>query len=69
METSLTSDGPTTWLSLRHSLPTEQASGYGAGWHAYLDLLEAEIGAIDIPEWNAAFMRYLPRYQGLVATA
>jgi uncharacterized protein YndB with AHSA1/START domain len=38
VEAFLTSDGSTTWLSLRHSLPTDQAPGYGAGWHAYLDM-------------------------------
>ena len=69
VEVSLTPDGATTWLSLRHSLPTDQAPGYGAGWHAYLDMLEAETGGTKIPEWDPAFMRYLPHYQDLVATA
>lgn len=69
VEAYLTSDRSTTWLSLRHTLPTDQAPGYGAGWHAYLDLLEAEIAGTEIPAWDPTFMRYLPHYQALVATA
>lgn len=69
VEASLTSDGSATWLSLRHSLPIDQAPGYGAGWHAYLDLMEAEIAGTEIPDWDPVFMRYLPHYQELATTA
>lgn len=57
-------DGAKTRLRLHHRrLPTEQAIGYGAGWHAHLDqLADALAGGADY-DWMARFDDLMPHYQ------
>ena len=55
-------DGVATRLVLVHTaLPADWAVGYGGGWHAYLDRLEAHLGGGDPPDWaeRAAKVRAL----------
>jgi uncharacterized protein YndB with AHSA1/START domain len=53
-----------TLLTLDHRLmPTNQASGYGAGWHAYLDAL----GDDALPPWDDRFMALWPQYKEAAA--
>jgi uncharacterized protein YndB with AHSA1/START domain len=60
-------DAGTTRLLLQHRmLPVDQATGYGAGWHAHLDQLEAvssDTGPID---WAERFGEVMPGYQSPV---
>lgn len=54
----------TTRLRLSHQmLPTDQAVGYSAGWHAHLDQLEAVLGGRHPIDWDARFTELLPEYQ------
>jgi uncharacterized protein YndB with AHSA1/START domain len=60
----LRSDGGGTLLVLDHrGLPAESATGYAAGWHAYLDRLHD-----DAADWDERFRKVLPRYRELVAS-
>ena len=55
-------DGASTRLLLVHTaLPADWAAGYGGGWHAYLDRLEAHLGGNEPPDWaeRAASVRSL----------
>jgi uncharacterized protein YndB with AHSA1/START domain len=57
-------DATTTRLRLRHwMLPPDQAVGYGAGWHAHLDQLEAAINGSDPIDWMERFTELMPEYQ------
>jgi uncharacterized protein YndB with AHSA1/START domain len=57
-------DPGTTRLRLRHTmLPDTQATGYGAGWHAHLDQLEALLAGREPIDWGARFGELLPEYQ------
>jgi len=57
-------DPETTLLRLRHTkLPDDQATGYGAGWHAHLDQLEALIAGDEPIDWDARFGELLPDYR------
>ncbi len=53
-------------------LQLSTATEYGAGWHAYLDSLAAELGGHD-QDWQARYERFLPAYaeqeSALVASA
>ena len=52
----LIADGDTTVLTLTHRLlSVEHVSGYGAGWHAYLDALVAVVAGAVPPDWDARF--------------
>ena len=53
-----------THLRLTHSLQSERmASGTGPGWHAHLDLFEAQLVGEDV-EWKTAYEAAVPRYEG-----
>jgi uncharacterized protein YndB with AHSA1/START domain len=54
----------TTRLRLRHTmLPDAQATGYGAGWHAHLDQLEACLKGDEPIDWDARFGEVLAHYR------
>jgi uncharacterized protein YndB with AHSA1/START domain len=54
-----------TTLVLEHRiLPPEQAVGYGAGWHAHLDMLSAHISGDDPIDWDKRFGEVLGAYAG-----
>lgn len=59
-------DPGTTKLRLHHRmLPVDQAAGYGAGWHAYLDCLEAVAIGREPVDWDERFRELLPDYTAL----
>lgn len=61
-------DPATTRLKLRHHmLPIDQAVGYGAGWHAYLDRLGDVATGRDPGDWEERFNSLLPEYGRLMA--
>lgn len=60
----LLADGQGTRLSLTHRLlGSNQAAGYGAGWHTYLDALDALLAGSAPGDWEAGFGALLPDYQ------
>ncbi len=60
-------DLSSTRVRLRHwMLPTDQAVGYGAGWHAHLDQLEAALAGSGQIDWMERFAELLPEYQAQV---
>jgi uncharacterized protein YndB with AHSA1/START domain len=61
-------DLKTTRLRLHHRmLPVNQATGYGAGWHAHLDQLEAVATSRDPVEWLDRYQAVLPEYESQTA--
>lgn len=61
----LASDADGTTLVLEHRLlPPDQAVGYGAGWHAHLDALQAMLEGADPIDWDARFNEVLGTYAG-----
>jgi hypothetical protein len=59
---------PATRLLLTHRLlPSVAAAGYGAGWHAYLDILASVFGA-SRPEWLSRFQEVKPDYERAAAS-
>lgn len=61
----LTSIGDDTRLVLIHRrLPSEQAAGYGAGWHAHLDSLAARATGSEPIDWDERFSEVLGHYAG-----
>jgi uncharacterized protein YndB with AHSA1/START domain len=61
-------DRSTTRLRLRHwMLPSDQAVGYGAGWHAHLDQLEAALDGSGEIDWMERFRELMPEYQTRVS--
>lgn len=57
-------DAGTTRLRLQHRLlPFDQATGYGAGWHAHLDQMEATLSGSDPIDWMKRFSEVMPHYQ------
>jgi uncharacterized protein YndB with AHSA1/START domain len=57
-------DGDGTILVLDHrGLPAEAAPGYGGGWHAHLDSLEAHLGAGGEPDWWGRYKELAPLYE------
>jgi len=61
-------DAHTTRLRLHHRLlPTDQAVGYGAGWHAHLDQLEHTLASQTPFEWASRFAELMPHYEMQVA--
>jgi uncharacterized protein YndB with AHSA1/START domain len=57
--------GESTQLILEHRLlPADQAVGYGAGWHAYLDRLAAQVSDGVPPDWETRFDEVLGAYVG-----
>ncbi|MGY4646153.1 SRPBCC family protein [Cellulomonas sp. URHB0016] len=64
IEVRLRPDGDETVLVLEHSgLQEPAARGYGAGWHASLDLLDDALGGRPVRAWQDAFDAALPRYR------
>lgn len=60
----LESKGDGTILRLQHRLlPSDQAVGYGAGWHAHLDLLTEHVTDQEQSDWDVRFGELLPRYR------
>ena len=61
----LVASGSGTTLVLEHRLlPADQASGYGAGWHAHLDSLDARIAGDPPIDWDERFNSLLGTYTG-----
>ena len=61
----LAEKGNATRFVLEHRLlPPDQAVGYGAGWHAYLDRLTAQVTGADPVDWEARFSEVLGTYAG-----
>jgi len=61
----LTTDGARTRLVLEHRLlPPDQAVGYGAGWHAHLDVLTAHVTGGAPIDWDERFAGVLGSYTG-----
>jgi uncharacterized protein YndB with AHSA1/START domain len=57
-------DGDGTILVLDHrGLPAAAAPGYGGGWHAHLDALEAHLGAGGEPDWWGRYKELAPLYE------
>ncbi len=53
-----------TRLTLDHRLlPTDQAVGYSAGWHAHLDQMEDALAGGSGFDWMARFSELMPKYQ------
>lgn len=44
-------------------------AGYGAGWHAHVDVLQALVTGSDRPPWNDLFQAVLPEYEAQVSAA
>jgi uncharacterized protein YndB with AHSA1/START domain len=57
-------NGPDTRLVLDHR-GVPNARGYGAGWHAHLDLLEAVATGAERPRWTDRFSAVRPEYEKL----
>lgn len=62
-ELAETEEGLTLVLEHRR-LPPDQAVGYGAGWHAHLDMLEAYLTGSDQVDWDQRFSEVLGHYAG-----
>ena len=57
-------DGDGTILVLDHrALPVEAAPGYGGGWQAHLEALEAHLGAEGQPDWWGRYKELRPLYE------
>jgi uncharacterized protein YndB with AHSA1/START domain len=62
VELTATDDG--TLLVLDHrALPTSSATGYSAGWHAYLDLLDACLADRETSTWQQRFNELIDDYR------
>lgn len=62
----LAAQGAQTRLVLEHRLlPPDQAVGYGAGWHAHLDMLTAQITGGAPVDWDERFAEVLGGYTGV----
>ena len=48
---------------VQEDLSAEQGAGYGAGWHAYLDRLDAHVDGRPLPEWESVFEARLGAYR------
>ena len=58
-------DAGGTRLVLEHrTLPADQAPGYGAGWHAHLDMLGARLEGDSPIDWDQRFNAVLGEYAG-----
>jgi uncharacterized protein YndB with AHSA1/START domain len=57
-------DGDGTILVLDHrGLPVRAAPGYGGGWHAHLDSLDAHLGSHGEPDWWGRYQELAPLYE------
>jgi uncharacterized protein YndB with AHSA1/START domain len=60
--------GTATRLVLVHTaVPADWAVGYGSGWHAYLDRLEAQLDGNEPPDWTERAAEVRPLYEPSVA--
>ncbi len=57
-------DGGTRLVLEHRLLPPEQAPGYGAGWHAHLDMLGAQVAGTEPVDWDERFNEVLGSYAG-----
>ena len=54
---ALQPDGAGTALTLTHRLlQTDHATGYGPGWHAYLDRLAAKLAGRPVASWEDSYV-------------
>jgi hypothetical protein len=44
-------------------LPSAQAAGYGAGWHAYVEALGAYVAGEPVAQWENRWSELLPAYR------
>jgi uncharacterized protein YndB with AHSA1/START domain len=63
VELTASDDGGTLLVLDHRALPTSSATGYAAGWHAYLDLLEACIADREIGTWQQRFNEVVDEYR------
>ena len=57
-------DGGATRLVLGHTgLPPDWASGYGSGWHAYLDRLASHLAGREPQDWGERVAELRPTYE------
>ena len=57
-------DGRATRLVLEHTgLPRDWASGYGSGWHAYLDRLASQLAGAEPADWAERVAELRPLYE------
>jgi uncharacterized protein YndB with AHSA1/START domain len=57
-------DGDGTILALDHrALPVEAAPGYGGGWQAHLEALEAHLRDESQPDWWGRYKELRPLYE------
>jgi uncharacterized protein len=55
--------GPGTVLVLDHrQLALDSGASYSAGWHAHLDLLDAQLAGTPEPDWAARYTELKPGY-------
>jgi hypothetical protein len=45
-------------------LPTQAATGYTPGWHAFLDRFDAYLSGAAVPTWDERWEVVAPLYQG-----
>ena len=57
-------EGGTRLLLNHRLLPSDQAVGYGAGWHAHIDQLVQVVTGAEVRDWFERFSELLPSYQG-----
>jgi uncharacterized protein YndB with AHSA1/START domain len=57
------SDGGATLILEHRGLPADQATGYSAGWHAFLDRLSDEVSGHEIGNWKERFDALIGDYQ------
>lgn len=56
-----------TLLTLEHrGVDRATASGYGAGWHDFLDRLPRHLAGEDAADWTGRYDELLDRYRGLI---
>jgi len=64
VELMTSDDGAGTLLVLDHrAVPTSSATGYAAGWHAYLDLLDACVADRETGTWQRLFAERIGDYR------
>lgn len=58
-------DGGSELVLDHRLLPHDQAIGYGAGWHTYLDRLDDVLAGSDGRDWEDRFQELLQVYRGV----
>ena len=62
---TLTADGDGTLVVLTHER-IDSLSGFGAGWHAHLDMLEGSLEGRDV-DWQERWDALRPRYEEVMS--